>query len=123
MLQEASNSALWTVPGGRFATPQDEGTGFWAGSKRSKERPPGERRRGFATKKGSVGVTQSSDIVRDLGAWLDDASARQRGQKPEIDVSLVRRAIAEINSLRETLGSRRSTRSIAAEDLNASNDE
>ena len=27
------------------------------------------------------------------------------------------------NSLRETLGSRRSTRSIAAEDLNASNDE
>jgi hypothetical protein len=74
-------------------------------------------------KKGSVGVTQSSDIVRDLSAWLDDASARQRGQKPEIDVSLVRRAIAEINSLRETLGSRRSTRSIAAEDLNASNDE
>jgi hypothetical protein len=68
-------------------------------------------------------VTQSSDIVRDLGAWLDDVSACQRGQKPEIDVSLVRRAIAEINTLRETLGSRRSTRSIAAEDLNASNDE
>jgi hypothetical protein len=68
-------------------------------------------------------MTQSSDIVRDLGAWLDDVSARPRGQKPEIDVSLVRRAIAEINSLRETLGSRRSTRSIAAEDLNASNDE
>jgi hypothetical protein len=74
-------------------------------------------------KKGSVGVTQSSDIVGDLSAWLDDASARQRGQKAEIDVNLVRRAIAEINSLRETLGSRRSTRSIAAEDLNASNDE
>jgi hypothetical protein len=40
-------------------------------------------------------MTQSSDIVRDLGAWLDDVSARQRGQRPEIDVSLVRRAIRD----------------------------
>src|SRR5208283_660428 len=29
MLQEASNGALWNVLRGRFAAPQDEGTGFW----------------------------------------------------------------------------------------------
>ncbi len=31
MLQEASNSARWNVLRGRFAAPQDEGTGFWVG--------------------------------------------------------------------------------------------
>jgi hypothetical protein len=74
--------------------------------------------------KGLARVTQGNDTVRDLEAWLEEASARyRRGEKPEIEIELIRRAIAEINSLRETLGSRRSTRSIAAEDLNASNDE
>ena len=69
-------------------------------------------------------MTQPNDIVRDLGVWLEEASARPRkGEKPGIDIDLVRRAIAEINSLRETLGSRRATRSINSEDLNASNDE
>ncbi len=69
-------------------------------------------------------MTQSNDIAHELGLWLDEASARQRkGEKPGIDVDLVRRAVAEINALRETLGSRRTTRSIGTEDLNASNDE
>jgi hypothetical protein len=79
---------------------------------------------GFVNRKGSVGVTQPNDIVRDLGAWLEEASAvRQRGKKPEIEVDLVRRALAEIGGLREALGGHRGTGSIAAEDLNASNDE
>jgi hypothetical protein len=69
-------------------------------------------------------VTQPNDIVRELGVWLDEASVRRRkGEKPGIDIELVRRAVAEINALRETLGSRRTTRSIGSEDLNASNDE
>ena len=82
------------------------------------------RERSPATRKGSAGVTQPSDIVRDLSAWLEEASARRRrGEKQEIEVDLVRRAIAEIGGLREGLGGRRGTSSIAAEDLNASNDE
>jgi hypothetical protein len=69
-------------------------------------------------------VTQSNDIARELGRWLDEASASKRkGEKPGIDIELVRRAVAEINALRETLGSDRTTRSIGSEDLNASNDE
>ncbi|MBV8105321.1 MAG: hypothetical protein JO223_12005 [Hyphomicrobiales bacterium] len=69
-------------------------------------------------------MTQRNDTVRDLEVWLEEASARyRRGEKPEIEIELVRRAIAEINGLCETLGSRRATRSIATEDLNASNDE
>jgi hypothetical protein len=69
-------------------------------------------------------VTQPSDIVRDLSAWLEGASApRRRGEKQEIEVDLVRRAVAEIGGLREALGGRRRTSTIAAEDLNASNDE
>jgi len=75
-------------------------------------------------KKGLARVTQRNDTVHDLEAWLEEASARYRtGEKPAIEIELVRRAIAEINGLLETLGSRRATRSIAAEDLNASNDE
>ena len=69
-------------------------------------------------------MTQPSDIVRDLDAWLEEASARgRRGEKQEIELDLVRRAVAEIVGLREALGGRRGTDSIAAEDLNASNDE
>jgi hypothetical protein len=77
-----------------------------------------------ASTKGSAGVTQPSDIVRDLSAWLEEASTRgRRGGKQEIEVDLVRQAIAEISGLREALDGRRGTSSIAAEDLNASNDE
>ena len=70
-------------------------------------------------------MTQSSDIVCDLGDWLTqilkDAPSRQRmPEMPETD--LVRRAIAEINGLREKLNLRYGSSSIAAEDLNASND-
>jgi hypothetical protein len=69
-------------------------------------------------------MTQSNDIVRELGLWLDEVSARSRkDEKPGIDIDLVRRAVAEIDALRETLGSSRTTRSIGSEDLNASNDE
>ena len=68
------------------------------------------------------------DIVRELEDWLaelgGDARARRRpGHAPVVDIDLIRRAIAEINAMRERLGERRATRSIAAEDLNASNDE
>jgi hypothetical protein len=77
-----------------------------------------------AIKKGLARVIQGNDIVRDLAVWLEEASHRERrGEKPGIEIDLVWRAIAEINVLRETLGSRRATRFIAAEDLNASNDE
>ncbi len=48
---------------------------------------------------------------------------RRNGETPDFEIELVRRTIAEINTLHEKLGERRGTRSIAAEDLNASNDE
>ncbi len=68
------------------------------------------------------------DIVRELEDWLaelgGDARARRgSGAAPDVEIDLVRRAIAEIKALRERLGERWATRSIAAEDLNASNDE
>jgi hypothetical protein len=66
-------------------------------------------------------VIRSNDIVRELEDWL---ARRARGSEaPEVEIDLVRRAIAEIKALRERLGLRRATRSIATEDLNASNDE
>lgn len=69
-----------------------------------------------------------SDIVGELGDWLGRLSTearlgRRSGETPVYEVELIRRAIAEINGLREKLDLRRTTRSIAAEDLNASNDE
>jgi hypothetical protein len=69
-----------------------------------------------------------SDIVGELDDWLGRLSTearlgRRSGQTPVYEVELIRRAIAEINGLRETLDLRRATRSIPAEDLNASNDE
>jgi hypothetical protein len=69
-----------------------------------------------------------SDIVRELDDWLgrlhpEAGLGRRSGETPVYEVELIRRAIAEINGLREELDLRRATRSIAAEDLNASNDE
>jgi hypothetical protein len=68
------------------------------------------------------------DIVRELEDWLAELSGdarfrRRPGEAPDVETDLVRRAIAEINGLRERLNERRGTLSIAAEDLNASNDE
>jgi len=73
-------------------------------------------------------MNYSSDIVRELGDWLRRMSAdarlgKRNGETPDFEIELVRRTIAEINTLHEKLGERRGTRSIAAEDLNASNDE
>lgn len=69
-----------------------------------------------------------SDIVGELDDWMGRMSmefrlGKRSGATPDFEIDLVRRAIAEINSLRENLGLRRGTRSIATEDLNASNDE
>ena len=69
-----------------------------------------------------------SDIVGDLDDWMgrmstDTRLGRRRVETPDFEIELVRRAIAEINGLREKLDLRRGTRSIATEDLNASNDE
>jgi len=73
-------------------------------------------------------MSYMSDIVGELDDWLGRLSTEARlgkrcGETPVFEVELVRRAIAEINGLREKLDLRRATRSIAAEDLNASNDE
>ena len=70
-------------------------------------------------------MTQSNDIAHELGLWLDEASARQRkGEKPGIDVDLVRWLRGrDQRPTRDPQGSRRTTRSIGTEDLNASNDE
>jgi len=73
-------------------------------------------------------MNYSSDIVRELGDWLGRMSAdarlgKRNGETPDFEIELVRRTIAEINTLHEKLDERRGTRSIAFEDLNASNDE
>jgi len=62
-----------------------------------------------------------NDIVGDLDDWLERLGTSGGAARDEID--LVRRAIAEINALREKLGERQATETIATEDLNASNDE
>jgi hypothetical protein len=72
-------------------------------------------------------MNPSSDIVAELNDWLARMSGEARqgtrsGAAPD-EIELVRRAIAEIKALREKLGLRRATRTIAAEELNASNDE
>jgi len=63
--------------------------------------------------------SSSSDVVHDLEAWLMSADPHSR----EAEVALIRRAIGEINNLRERLGERSAKEAIGAEDLNASNDE
>jgi len=70
----------------------------------------------------------SGDIVAELNDWLarmsgETGQGTRSGATPDAETELLRRAIAEIKGLREKLGLRRATRSIAAEDLNASNDE
>jgi hypothetical protein len=66
-------------------------------------------------------MNDAADIAADLQRWLDEPGRRSPVAAREAD--LIRRAIAEIRALRDALGGRRGTRSIAAEDLNASNDE
>ncbi len=73
-------------------------------------------------------MNHSSDIIGELNDWLGrmgaEASLKKRGgETPDVDIELLRRAIVEIKALREKLGLRRTTQSIGAEDLNASNDE
>ena len=73
-------------------------------------------------------MSPSRDVVSELEAWIGRFSAEARlGKRSQelvaAEIDLLRRAIAEIRALREKLGERRATRSIAAEDLNASNDE
>ncbi len=70
-------------------------------------------------------MNDSGDIVHALEDWLARRGVDQRPGKDQAraDVELIRRAIAQINALREKLGERLATGSIASEDLNASNDE
>jgi hypothetical protein len=73
-------------------------------------------------------ISSPNDIVRNLEDWLGrlgrDASLGKRSAETVgAEIELVRRAIAEINGLREKLGERQGTGSITPEDLNASNDE
>ena len=70
-------------------------------------------------------MNDSSDIVHALEDWLAQRGVDQRPGKDResADVDMIRRAIAEINALREKLRQRLATDSIAGEDLNASNDE
>ena len=65
----------------------------------------------------------TNDIVSDLEAWLGRRGNPRDAETARDEIDLVRRAIAEINALREKLGERRATETIATEDLNASNDE
>jgi hypothetical protein len=65
-------------------------------------------------------MSDSGDIVRELNDWL--AHGESHRWLDASDVDLVRRAIAEINSLREKLGERQATESFEVEELNASND-
>ena len=67
-------------------------------------------------------MNHMSDIVGELDDWLGRMSTdvhlgKRSRQTPDFEIELVRRAIAEINGLREKLELRRGTRSIAAEDL------
>jgi hypothetical protein len=64
-------------------------------------------------------MSPAKDIVHDLESWLTSADPHSR----EAEVALIRRAIGEINALREKLGERSAKESIGAEALNASNDE
>ncbi len=64
-------------------------------------------------------MKSANDIVRDLEAWLTSADPHTR----EAEVALIRRAIDEINELREKLGERSTKDAIDTDALNASNDE
>ena len=64
-------------------------------------------------------MMERGDVVGDLEAWLTGADPHTR----PAEVELIRRAIDEINALREKLGERRARDAIEADALNASNDE
>lgn len=73
-------------------------------------------------------MSPPQDLVSELESWIGRLSAEARtGKRPRdmiaAETDLLQRAAAEIRALREKLGERRATRSIPAEDLNASNDE
>ncbi len=73
-------------------------------------------------------MNDSGDIIGELNDWLDrmgaEAGLKKRdGERRNVDIELLRRAIAEIKALREKLSLLRTTESIGAEELNASNDE
>ena len=64
-------------------------------------------------------MSEQSDIVGDLEAWMSGADPHTR----RAEVALIRRAIDEINALREKVGERQTRDSIESDALNASNDE
>ncbi len=64
-------------------------------------------------------MSEQSDIVGDLAAWMTGADSHTR----RAEVALIRRAIDEINALREKVGERQTRDSIESGALNASNDE
>jgi hypothetical protein len=64
-------------------------------------------------------MSESNDIVHELERWLSGVDPHTR----RAEVALIRRAIDEINALRERLGERRTTHAIESGELNASNDE
>ena len=64
-------------------------------------------------------MSEQSDIVGDLQAWMTGADPHTR----QAEVALIRRAIDEINALREKLGERQTKDAIESDALNASNDE
>jgi hypothetical protein len=66
-------------------------------------------------------MSRTSDIVSDLKTWLSRRPTGGQSSDPPVD--LVRRAIEEIEALRAKLGDPPGNRTIASEDLNASNDE
>jgi len=73
-------------------------------------------------------MSPPQDLVSELESWMgrlgvEARLGKRRDERIEAETDLLRRAAAEIRALREKLGERRATRSIAAEDLNASNDE
>ena len=63
-------------------------------------------------------MRDANDIVHDLESWLTGADPHSRSA----DVALIRRAIDEINALREKVGERSATQAIGSDALNASND-
>ena len=73
-------------------------------------------------------MSPTHDLVSELEAWIGRASGQTRlgersGETAAREIDLLERAVAEIRALREKLGERRATETIATEDLNASNDE
>jgi len=73
-------------------------------------------------------LSPSRDVVSELEAWIGRFAAEARlGKRSQelvaAELDLVGRGDRRDQALREKLGERRATRSLAAVDLNASNDE